>query len=61
MRSEDRLHTPREVAKKWKVPRDLVYSSLHAGTLKSIRRGTRFLIPGKAVASWLDQLVGDER
>ena len=57
----DRLFTPREVAARWHVPRDAVYEGLHAGTLKSIRRGTRFLVPGKAVASWLDQLVGDER
>ena len=51
MRSDDRLFRPREVAERWSVPRDLVYEALHAGTLKSIRRGTRFLVPGRAVAS----------
>lgn len=56
----DRLFTPREVSTLWHVPRDLVYEALHAGTLKSIRRGsrgTRFLVPGKAVAPWLEQLL----
>ena len=57
----DRLFTPREVAARWHVPRDLVYESLHNGRLKAIQRGTRFLVPGKAVTSWLDQLVGDGR
>ena len=53
----DRLFTPREVSARWHVPRDLVYESLHSGALRSIRRGSRFLVPGAAVSLWLKRLL----
>ncbi len=49
----DRVYRPREVAENGRVPRELVYAALHSGELKSLRRGSRFLIPGWCVSDWL--------
>jgi hypothetical protein len=52
----ERFYRPREVVTASNAPRDLVYAALHAGALRSIRRGEHFLIPGWAASEWVRDL-----
>ena len=38
------------------APRELVYADLASGRLKSIARGSRYLIPGACAAAWIEEL-----
>lgn len=51
-----RCYRPKEVWLETRCPRSLVYASLENGSLRGIRRGRSWLIPGAAVLSWLEQL-----
>jgi excisionase family DNA binding protein len=51
------LLRPREVAAVAHAPRDLVYAALKSGQLKSIKRGSRFLVPSWAVEEWIREEV----
>jgi hypothetical protein len=53
----DRMYRPREVVSIGHVPRELVYHALHAGDLKCLRRGPRFLVPGWCVSEWLRRVA----
>ena len=54
---DDRMYRPTEIVANGHVPRDLVYSALHAGDLKSLRRGSRYLVPGSCVLEWMRQVA----
>ncbi len=49
----DRFYTAGEVWHLSHAPRELVYSALHSGDLQAIRRGTRWLIPGRSALEWI--------
>jgi excisionase family DNA binding protein len=49
----DRCYRPPEAWKSTKVPRQMLYDALHNGELKAIKRGNRYLIPGRSLVDWL--------
>jgi len=51
-----RLYTPREIEKAAHAPRGLIYASLEDGSLRAIRRGRRWWVPGAAVLEWIGAL-----
>jgi excisionase family DNA binding protein len=51
-----RVYTPPEVCRETHLPKGAVYAALADGSLRSIRRGARYLIPGSAVIAFLAQL-----
>jgi excisionase family DNA binding protein len=55
--SPDRCYRPREVVEATHCPRALVYASLDDGSLRAIRRGRSWLIPGAAVLAWLEGMA----
>lgn len=54
----DRFYRPREIWRLSHAPREFVYRALRSGDLRSIRRGTRYLVPGGAVLEWLGETAG---
>jgi excisionase family DNA binding protein len=47
--------TPREAAKVSGLGRDFVYEALHAGKLRSIRRGRLYLIPRRELERFVEE------
>jgi excisionase family DNA binding protein len=48
-----RFYTVSELRTEARAPRQMIYEALESGELRAIRRGRRWLIPGRSVISWL--------
>jgi hypothetical protein len=55
-----RFYRPREIREIAHAPRALVYAALEHGDLRAIRRGRRWLIPGRSALEWI-WAAGGER
>jgi excisionase family DNA binding protein len=53
----DRFYTPTEVRQESHAPREMVYTALHNGELKALRRGRRWLIPGHEALEWIRKVA----
>jgi hypothetical protein len=50
----DRFYRASEVWRLSRAPRELVYAALRSGELRDIRRGDRWLIPGREALEWVE-------
>ena len=51
----NRFYRPKEIRDLANAPRALVYAALRHGDLRAIRRGRRWLIPGRAAIEWIER------